>query len=81
MAIKFRPIYVSPKYRLKFWLQFGRYENYNIIDRKTEYRLSSFPTVYRIGSHLHYLADHAPLPIQRKWKPVFRRFCERYRKF
>ena len=81
MAIKFRPTYVSPRYRLKFWLQFGKHVNYNMIDRKNVYKLNSFPQVYRIGSQLHYLADHAPLPVQKKWKPAFRRFCKQYRKF
>ena len=72
---------LSPRYRLKFWLRFGRYENYNMIDRKKEYKLNSFPVVYRIGNQLHYLADHAPEPVQKKWKPAFRRFCKQYRKF
>lgn len=81
MNIKFRPVSVSPVFRLRYWIKFGRHQNYNILDRKKEYKLSTFPTVYRIGSQLHYLADHAPVPIQRKWKPVFQRFCKRYRKF
>ena len=81
MAIKFRPFYISPRYRLKFWLQFGKHVNYNMIDRKKEYKLNSFPKVYKIGGQLHYLADHAPLAVQKKWKPVFRKFCQRYRKF
>jgi hypothetical protein len=81
MAIKFRPFLLSPKYRLKYWLQFGKHVNYNFIDRKKNYTLSSFPGVYKIGSQLHYLADHAPLPVQKKWKHMFRKFCQRYRKF
>jgi len=81
MSIKFRPMAISPAFRLRSWLKFGRKENYNFIDRTKDYRLSSFPTVYRIGSQLHYLADHAPVPIQQKWKSAFRKFCERYRKF
>lgn len=44
-------------------------------------RLTLFPGVYNIGSYLHYLADHAPEPIQKRWKPAFLRFCKRYRKF
>jgi len=81
MSIKFRPFYMSPKYRLKYWLQFRKHINYNFIDRKKNYTLSSFPSVYKIGGQLHYLADHAPLSVQKKWKPVFRRFCQQYRKF
>jgi len=81
MAIKFRPFLLSPKYRLKYWLQFGKHTNYNFIDRKKNYTLSSFPGAYKIGGQLHYLASHAPEPVQRKWKPAFRRFCQHYRKF
>jgi len=81
MSTKFRPFLLFPKYRLKYWLQFGKHVNYNFIDRKKNYTLSSFPGVYKIGGQLHYLASHAPEPVQRKWKSAFRRFCQKYKKF
>jgi hypothetical protein len=81
MSVKFRPFLLSPKYRLKYWLQFKKHINYNFIDRKKNYTLSSFPRAYKIGGHLHYLASHAPLSVRKKWKPAFRRFCQKYKKF
>ena len=44
-------------------------------------RLTLFPGVYNIGSHLHYLACHAPLPVRSRWKSAYRRFCDHYRDF
>lgn len=37
--------------------------------------------IFRCGGHLHYLADHAPDPIKKKWKPAFMKFIQRHRKF
>lgn len=31
-----------------------------------------------IFRYLHYLADHAPLPVQRKWKKVERKFLKKH---
>jgi hypothetical protein len=45
------------------------------------HRLTMFPTVYNIGSQLHYLAQHAPKPIQRRWLLAWQRFTAHYRKF
>lgn len=37
--------------------------------------------IMRVGGHLHYLADHAPKPIRKKWKTAFKKFIQRHRKF
>ena len=39
------------------------------------------PKIYKIGSHLHYLACHAPKNIRAKWNSAWRRFYKNYPKF
>jgi len=45
------------------------------------YRLTRFPGVYNIGEQLHYLAQHAPGPVQSRWRAAWQRFTAHYRKF
>jgi hypothetical protein len=74
---KFRPQYMSGRYKLRVWRLSGKNPNYNWMPRNDP----PIKLIYKIGGRLHYLADHAPLPIQKRWKPVFDRFCRKYPKF
>ena len=35
-------------------------------------------TLGRIFSNLHYLAEHAPYPVRKKWKPAYTRFYKHH---
>jgi hypothetical protein len=78
-TIRFRPQYFCPIFKLKSKLR-GQWENYafekyygwespTTINRKT---------LMKIYGQLHYLAYHAPLPIQSKWASAERRFADKH---
>lgn len=81
---KFRPQHVGTKYIMKQRLQTGRSENYN-----WQTRISWYPAGWKVNQisigrrfgHLHYLACHAPLPIQKKWRRAYKQFCNQYLPF
>ena len=71
-SLKFRPRYFSGKYKIAN----NPVGCYNYCERK------DFPYHYiRVGGHLHYLADHAPRSVNKKWRAAFRRFCKLHPKF
>lgn len=37
--------------------------------------------VLRVGGYLHYLADHAPYSVRKKWKKAFKHFLKLHPKF
>lgn len=71
MTKVFRPQHFSGKYKLKN-------RNVGIWHWHTRRSFDSF--LYRTAGVLHYLGCHAPLPIQKKWYPVWKRFEQKYRK-
>ena len=71
MSKKFRPQYFDGKWKLKN----NPVGNYNWIERRN---CDNF--ILRTCGVLHYLADHAPLPIQKKWKKVWKQFIRKYSK-
>lgn len=72
MLYKFRPQQLNGKYRLQ----------HNPVGDLHYYPHRWYDShVLRVGGYLHYLADHAPLPVQSKWKRAFRRFIKLHRKF
>lgn len=79
---RFRPQEIYPRYRLKYWLKYGRYPSHNWQSRYTYKRVHPLPvnqeTLGRIFSRLHYLACHAPKPVQKKWRPAYNNFIKRY---
>ena len=80
---KFRPQHWSGKQKLLCQRDLQHYiGRYNWVSRieKNSYLMSS-PYVYKIGSHLHYLALHAPLAVRPKWRSAWRRFIKQYPKF
>ena len=68
----FRPQAFSGKYKLKS-NPVGEYHYYE--------RSHCERHVLRVGGYLHYLADHAPLAVNKKWKKAFRKFLKLHPKF
>ena len=74
---KFRPQEISKSYIIRQRLKTGRSDNYN-----WQSRVEWYPAVWskhqqqfaRRFARLHYLACHAPMPIQRRWQSAYRRF-------
>lgn len=82
--MKFRPQHYNPRGKLKWWRLYGEYVGQlnwqeNVSDQT--FRKLGWPRVYRIGQHLHYLACHAPKPVNSKWSRVWHRFNHKYRNF
>lgn len=79
---RFRPQDINPRFRLKYRLIYGRTESYNWQSRHTYQRVNPLPlnheTLGRIFGRLHYLACHAPKPVQKKWRVVYNNFMKRY---
>lgn len=71
-VLKFRPQSMLGKYKIKH-NPIGQYHWY-------EHRPCD-QHVLRVGGYLHYLADHAPNPVRKKWKQAFQRFCKLHPKF
>jgi hypothetical protein len=78
---KFRPQAISPRYIMQQRRVTGRVENYNWQTRTQWYpvgwKLNHIGIGRRFG-HLHYLACHAPAPIQKKWRAAYQRFCNQH---
>jgi len=78
---KFRPQDISTRYVMKQRRLTGRAENYN-----WQTRIKWHPAGWKVNhvgigrrfSHLHYLACHAPAPIQKKWRAAYRQFCNQH---
>lgn len=76
---KFRPQDITKSYVLKQRLKYGRSENYN-----WQTRIKWYPVGWgfnklvlgRIHAKLHYLAWHAPKPIQKKYKKIYDNFSK-----
>lgn len=73
-TLKFRPTDGYP-------LSLRRKMGFPTGDYKWHYRHWYPSFIDRTGARLHYLADHAPRPIQRKWKRVFAQFTRAHPKF
>lgn len=71
MSKKFRPQYFDGKWKLKN----NPVGHYNWIQRR---KCDNF--ILRTCAVLHYLADHAPLPIQKKWRNAWQQFAKKYSK-
>ena len=78
---KFRPQEVGTKYIMKQRLVTGRAENYNWQTRSKWYPAGWKSNQISIGrrfSRLHYLACHAPKPIQKKWRSAYVNFYNQH---
>jgi len=77
---RFRPQEISKKSIMRARLLGGR-TNYNWQTRAKWYpvgwKLNQISIGRRFG-HLHYLACHAPAPIQKKWEQAYKSFCNKH---
>lgn len=77
---KFRPQDNQKRYMIKLRRLAGRSENYNWQPRRTWYPAGWGPNKKVLGKifgRLHYLACHAPPPVQAKWRRAYRALEER----
>lgn len=78
---KFRPQDLPKSYIYKQRLAFGRVDNYN-----WQTRIKWYPVGWKFNqrvisdqfSKLHYLACHAPKPIQKKWHKAYEVFYRKH---
>lgn len=80
MNNRFRPQDISKLYTIKMRLKTGRSESYNWQTRirwhPVGWKVNQISIGRRFG-HLHYLACHAPEPVQKKWQAAYRNLCNR----
>lgn len=78
-VVKFRPQCWYPPYQLKSKLD-GSWKNYNFEEYYTWNRPMTInrKTLLKIHGQLHYFAEHAPLPVQKKWASAERRFSAKH---
>ena len=77
---KFRPQDNQKRYMIKLRRLTGRSENYNWCPRSEWYPAGWGPNKKVLGKifgRLHYLACHAPAPVQAKWRRAYRALEER----
>ena len=78
---KFRPQNIPKSYIFKQRLAFGKSDNYNWQSRTKWYPAGWKFNQRVIGDQfrrLHYLACHAPEPIQKKHKQAYRNFYKKH---
>jgi hypothetical protein len=78
--LKFRPQQISKKITMQYRLQYGR--NYNLAwqIRARWYPVGRKPnqvSIARRFAQLHYLACHAPAPVQTKYRAAYAVFYRR----
>lgn len=71
-SLMFRPENFSGKYKLKY----NPVGHYHYKERRYTNK-----HVWRVGGYLHYLADHAPYAVRKKWRKAFKHFCKLHPKF
>ena len=78
---RFRPQQLSQRYRIGQRLRLGRVENHTWQTRvewhPVGYRLNR-RTILRQFGRLHYLACHAPKPVQQKWQKTYDIFYKKH---
>jgi hypothetical protein len=83
-VLKFRPQDRNRRRWLKWHRESGEY--YGLYNWQQNYsdqlwRKMKWPRYYKIGQHLHYLAQHAPKNVRAKWQSAWRRFVKHYQKY
>lgn len=77
----FRPQDISKKFKLKNRIKYKNYTNYNFRRRTKWYPVGWRPNKINIAnqfSKLHYLALHAPEPIQKKYFSTYKVFYKKH---
>lgn len=78
---KFRPQDDSKLYVIKQRLKYGRSDNYNWQPRIKRYPADwkfNQRVLVNIHSRLHYLACHAPKPVQKRWRATYANFMAQH---
>jgi hypothetical protein len=78
---RFRPQDMPTRYRMRERRRTGRVETYNWQSRVQWYPAgwkANHVSIGRRFGQLHYLACHAPRPIQLKWRRAYQLFCNRH---
>lgn len=78
---KFRPQEISKVAVMKQLLKYGRSDNYNFQARVKWYPAGwgvNKRVLGNIHSRMHYLACHAPEPIQKKWRKTYDVFMKKH---
>ncbi len=78
---RFRPQALPKSYVMKQRLKYGRTDNYTWQTRVRWYPAGwgfNRRVLGNIHSRLHYLACHAPVPIQQRWRAVYNTFYQRH---
>jgi hypothetical protein len=81
MYNRFRPQDISKRYIIRQRRITGVSESYNWQTRIRWYPAGwgfNKQVLGRVFARLHYLACHAPAPVQRQWRPAYNKFCDRY---
>ena len=81
LALKYRPMDVSKRYKIRYRLETGNKESYNWRSRVRWYPAGwkiNNQTLGRLFSRLHYLGCHAPEPVQKKWKNAYSVFHDKH---
>ena len=77
----FRPSSTSKRFIMRMRLKIGRSESFSFRSRVQWYPAgwkSNHQTIGKTFKRLHYLACHAPVPIQKKWQGAYSDFCAKY---
>ena len=78
---KFRPQDLPKRYIIKERLKYGRSENYNWQTRVKWYPAGwgfNKKVIGDMHGKLHYLACHAPKPIQKRWAKAYDNFYKKH---
>ena len=81
MNTMFRPLNRSTRLIVKQRLKFGHAPNYNFCSRVRWYPAGWKLNQRVIGSihgRLHYLACHAPVPVQKRWTKTYENFYKKH---
>lgn len=79
--LQFLPCDWPKRLTIKSRLKYGRSENYNWRSRIRWYPVGwkfNHQVIGGVFSRLHYLAEHAPAPIQKKWRGAYQAFLRRH---
>lgn len=72
MTKSFRPQYFSGKYKLR---------NRNVARWHWHHRRNFDSHLYRVFGQLHYLGEHAPLAVRKKWWLAWDQFYKKHQRF
>lgn len=81
MNLMYRPQDLPKRFIIKERLKYRKSQNYNFCNRVKWYPAGwgfNKRVIGSIHSKLHYLACHAPAPVQKKWAKAYRTFQDKH---